>query len=209
MSSPPLKEIAPWTYRFIWINVIIFAAGQVFWAVTDANPISEWMSLRIGHLIEGKVWEVFTYMWVHSDFLIVHIIFNMMTLYFLGRLVEFKLGSRAFLWIYLLGGLASVGLFIADVGVQTLFFNQPIDLETPLVGASGAVCAVLGVFSLLAPDTKLYFMFLPWPVRAIKMVRGFVWFSAIAIFLGWIPAIRESISMGWFFSVAHSAHLGG
>ncbi|MEM6601520.1 MAG: hypothetical protein AAF649_09050, partial [Verrucomicrobiota bacterium] len=46
-------------------------------------------------------------------------------------------------------------------------------------------------------------------VRAIKMVRGFVWFSAIAIFLGWIPAIRESISMGWFFSVAHSAHLGG
>ena len=209
MSSPPLKEIAPWTYRFIWINVIIFAIGQIFWVVTDANPITEWMSLRIDYLLEGKIWQIFTYMWVHSDFLIIHIIFNMMTLYFLGRYVEFKLGGKAFLWIYLVGGVASVGLFLIDVGMQGLVFNQTVDLETPLVGASGAVCAVLGVFSLLAPDTKLYLMFLPWPFRAIKMVQGLVWFSLVAIIIGWIPAIRESSSIGWLFSIAHSAHLGG
>jgi len=209
MSSPPLKEIAPWTFRFIWINVIIFAAGQVFLATTNSNPITEYLALRIDHLLDGRLWELLTYMWVHSDYLIVHIIFNMMSLYFLGRVVEYKLGGKAYLWIYLVGGIASVGLFIADLAVQGLILGQTVDLTIPLVGASGAVCAMLGVFSLLAPDSKLYIMFLPWPVRAIKAVKGGVWFSVIAMILGWVPAIRESVTVGWFFSVAHSAHLGG
>ena len=214
MSIPSLKEIAPWTRRIIWINVILFALGQAYrWVAeldyTEVNPITEFMSLRVDHLLEGRVWELFTYMWVHSDFLIIHVIFNMMTLYFVGRVVEFKLGGKAFLWIYLVGGLASVGLFLFDIGVQGVVLGQSVDLSQPLVGASGAVCAVLGAFSLLVPDTKLIILFLPWPVRAIKMVKGVVWFSVLAMLVGWIPAIRESPSVGWVFSIAHSAHLGG
>ncbi|MEM6885695.1 MAG: rhomboid family intramembrane serine protease [Verrucomicrobiota bacterium] len=209
MRAPKLKEIAPWTYRFIWINVILFVIGQIYLRTSGFNPILNIFALQIGHLFEGKLWELFTYMWVHSDYLFVHILFNMMTLYFLGRVVEHQLGGKAFLWVYLVGGLASVGLFLVDIAVQGLVFGQSVNLNEPLVGASGAVCALLGVFSLLAPNAKLFIMFLPWPVRAVKMVRGFAWFSAAAMVLGWIPVIGNSESLGWFFSVAHSAHLGG
>lgn len=209
MRAPSLKQIAPWTRRILWINVLIFVVGQIFLATTGANPISEFMALRLSHLMEGKVWEIFTYMWVHADFLIIHIIFNMMTLYFLGRVVEFKLGGRSFLWLYILGGIASVGLFVVDIGAKSIIFGQTVDLGTGLVGASGAVCAVLGAFSLLMPDTKLVILFLPWPVRAITAVKGAVWFSIAAMGIGWIPAVHESSAVSWFFSIAHSAHLGG
>lgn len=209
MSSPSLKQIAPWTRRIIWVNVIIFVIGQLFLATGGDNPISEHLALRVNQLMEGSLWQLFTYMWIHADFLIIHIIFNMMTLYFLGRVVEFRLGRRSFLWLYVLGGVASVGLFLLDVGIQALVLGQAVNFSQPLVGASGAVCAVLGVFSLMVPDAKLYLMFLPWPVRAVKAVRGLAWFSVIAMILGWIPAISDSSSLGWLFSIAHSAHLGG
>ncbi len=209
MREPTLKQIAPWTRRIIIINVVIAVLGQLFLATLDTNPMQTYFALRISEVLKGEFWQLFTYMWLHADDLIIHVIFNMMTLYFLGRVVEFKLGSKLYLWLYVLGGLASVGLFMVDISVQGLLLGQTVYLDRPLVGASGAVCAVFGVFSILMPDSKLSILFLPYPVRAVKAVRGFALFSVVAMVLGWVPAIADSATVGWFFSIAHSAHLGG
>jgi membrane associated rhomboid family serine protease len=204
-----MKQIAPWTRRIIVINVLIAVIGYLFLGANRPNPFQTYGALRISDLLAGDVWQLFTYMWIHADSLVIHIIFNMMTLYFVGRAVEYRLGGKNFLWLYICGGLASVGLFLVDAGIRGFLLQQSVNLDQGLVGASGAVCAVMGVFSLMVPDAKVYIMFMPWPIRAINAIKGFAIFSLIAAVLGWVPAVVNSPSVGWFFSIAHSAHLGG
>jgi len=212
MSAPTLAEVAPWTRRIIIINCAIALLSELLSNFSGFNPIREWMPLRLGDFVGGAFWQVFTYMWVHAELvgvLIIHLLFNMITLYFVGKVVEYRLGSKPFLWLYLTGGLVAVSFFLVDEGFQGLVLGQIVEMERPLVGASGAVCAVLGAFSLMMPDAKVYIMFLPFPIRAITAVKGFVVFSLIATVLGMVPGLAEADSWQWLFSIAHSAHLGG
>ncbi|MCK5694321.1 MAG: rhomboid family intramembrane serine protease, partial [Bacteroidales bacterium] len=71
------------------------------------------------------------------------------------------------------------------------------DLIRPTVGASGAVYGVLLAFGMLFPNTPLYIMFIPIPIKAKWLVIGF---GALELFLG----ITNSGG-----SIAHFAHLGG
>ncbi|MEM6821231.1 MAG: rhomboid family intramembrane serine protease [Verrucomicrobiota bacterium] len=207
-----LKSIAPWTRRIIILNCVIAALSELAQLFGSFDPIRAFLPLRLGELMDGALWQLFTYMWVHAELfgiLVMHLLFNMLTLYFIGKVVEYRIGARCFLELYLIGGLVSVGIYLLDISVQIFVLNQQVDMTEPLVGASGSICALLGAFSLMMPDVKVYIMFLPFPVRAITAVKGFAIFSFAAAILGWIPSIAESPSFVWLFSIAHSAHLGG
>ncbi len=137
----------------------------------------------------GMVWQPFTYMFVHSTAGLGHILFNMFGLFIFGMQVERRLGSSEFLLFYLLSGLLAG---IASLGVYWVTGEYYIQL----LGASGAVFAVLLAFATLFPRSTI-FLFGIVPIPAPVLVVGY--------------AVLELFSSvyGRGTGVAHLTHLAG
>ena len=132
------------------------------------------------------IWQLATYMFIHGG--ILHLVFNMLGLWWFGRELEELWGTRAFLRFYFLcGSLAGVCVVLADY----LFGNPAI----PTIGASGAVYGILAASAVLWPDRELLFYFL-FPV---KMKYFVMIVAAIAFFQ----------SFGVNTGVSNIAHLSG
>jgi membrane associated rhomboid family serine protease len=179
----------PFRYSFgnaaIWliaVNVLVFAVEYLF-------PASiSYIAMRPELVVSGFVWQPFTYMFVHDPNGITHLLVNMLGLLFFGPAVEKELGTREFLLYYLLVGFLA-GLFSLAVFLLT-------GSGAWLLGASGAVFAVLLAFATLQPHSQI----LVWgivPVRAPILVLGYA-----AIELG-------SEILGRADGVAHLTHLAG
>ena len=133
-------------------------------------------------LRQGHVWELVTYMFVHSTNPW-HVVMNMLTLYFFGGEVESAWGTRRFAGFYVLCGLgAALCAFILDPGYA-------------LLGASGAVFGVMVAFACLFPDAVILFFGMI-PMRAPHMVGLFIFIEMAMI------VQPGSASSTW-------AHLGG
>jgi len=134
-------------------------------------------------------WQFLTYGFTHSPADVQHIIFNMLTLFFLGRDVEQWYGTREFIRLYLVM-LAFSGLVWA---VTTRLLHGD---SAPLIGASGAISGVVVLYALLFPKRTLLFMFvLPLPAWLLgAMAIAFDIFGSLG---GGNP------------QVAYVAHLGG
>ena len=127
-----------------------------------------------------------TYQFLHGGF--THLLFNMLALYMFGRYIERQIGSLPFLKLYLLGGIFA--------GICHLLFVNAYG--TPVVGASGAICAVLAAFAVMNPNTKLmvFLGFIPVIMKARTMVILYAGFTLLMAVIGG-------------GNVAHLAHLGG
>ena len=110
-----------------------------------------------------RPWIIITSMFMHAH--IYHILFNMYVLLLFGPLLEQKIGSKRFLYFYLLSGiLAAIGYGI---------FNP----STPALGASGALMGVIGMIIMLLPHLKILFFF----VIPVSMRTAGILFAAIDI----------------------------
>jgi rhomboid protease GluP len=116
------------SYTLIAINCFIFLAGVLSPSLGE-SAFEFGVLIRRGILARGEYYRLFTSMFLHAD--VIHLFFNMYTLYVIGRSIEWIFGWRRFLLIYLLGGLAG--------SLLTLF---TIDPRIPSLGASGAIFAV-------------------------------------------------------------------
>jgi membrane associated rhomboid family serine protease len=139
----------------------------------------------------------FTAMFIHAGPL--HILGNMVFLYIFGNNVEASMGRLRFLAFYFLGGLAALALQIAV---------DPNSMA-PMIGASGAIAAVLGGYILLYPRAKvmtLIFVILFFTVIEIPAVLMLaIWFAEQAV-LGAAGLADPSGAGG---GVAYFAHVGG
>jgi membrane associated rhomboid family serine protease len=140
---------------------------------------------------------IFTSMFMHGGWL--HIIFNMLFLWIFGNNIEDSMGRVRYVLFYLLGGLAA-GL--TQVAVSP-------DSQTPLVGASGAIAAVLGGYALLYPRARVLtavFVFFIFLVEIPALVMLGIW-----ILLQFLPAVGQLASpdVGGGGGVAYFAHIGG
>ena len=143
----------------IAINVIIFFADSFTPTFVDPDGVPQEGVHWLGEFLAAKtqqwyyVWTWLTYGFVHaaidSSTGIKHILFNMLTLFFLGRSVEQRLGRSEFLKFYLI---AIVVGFLGFFAVNLLGGNPPASL----VGASGAVSAVVVLFIFYFPNQKIY-----------------------------------------------------
>lgn len=116
--------------------------------------------------------QVVSWFFSQKDFL--HLLFNVLGLLFLGTMVEMVMGSRRFLAFYLYAGLAS-GLAVA------LFDPSP----NPVLGASGAVSAVVMAFAFYFPNAKMSLLFLPFvQFKAIHLALGVFIYSAVMVIFG-------------------------
>jgi len=135
--------------------------------------------------ILSRPWILITHMFLHADGL--HILFNMMFLFFFGPELERRVGGKRFLLIYFGSGL------VAALGYSfwTLFV---IGTNGSAVGASGALFGIFACLAILAPDIVVYVYFIP-----MKITYALIFFALLdLLFIG---------SSGDL--IARSAHLSG
>ena len=127
-----------------------------------------------------------------------HILFNMLTLMSFGPVLEQVLGERKYIILYFLSG---IGAYLLNCVWNFFEITQGASLQEiysiPMMGASGAIFGVVAAFSTMFPDAKLFFMFIPFPIKAKYLLPGII---VISLYLGF------SGSMG---GIAHFAHIGG
>ena len=126
-----------------------------------------------------------------------HLMFNMLSLYFLGGMVETYLGTKRFVKFYMITGLMASMLNILVYFISSNYLGGSLGYYAPVVGASGAVYGVLVAFAVLFPDTRLMLLFPPIPIKARYLAIGII---LIDVFSG---------VSGYSTGIAHFAHLGG
>jgi len=151
------------------------------------RPVSVLLALSAEAAIRDfLIYQVFTYMFVH--FGVMHVLFNMLGLWFFGAPIEGAWGTRRFVKFYLYCGLAA--------GACVLVVNMLVrDWGTPTLGASGAIFGVLVAFGILYPDAVILMFFL-FPMKAKYAVIIYVAVELLATF-------------GPNTGVSTVAHLGG
>lgn len=183
-SFPPIVK------NLIIINVLVWVAQIIF----DKQGLTQTLALYPVQTPFFEPYQIATHMFAHSaltrtgGIVFFHILFNMFGLFMFGRVLENVWGPKRFLFFYLACG---VGAAAAHLAMQ--YFTNDLSAA---VGASGAVMGIFAAFAYLFPNTELYFMFIPIPIKAKWAVIGL---AAIDLFGG--------ISGG--SSIAHFAHLGG
>lgn len=216
-NFPPIVK------NLIIINALVYVAQLT---LASRFPVTEWLMLwpmmpdKLHKLLveagalsadQGfKPYQIFTHMFSHSPSTFAHILFNMFTLWMFGKILENVWGGERFLFYYLACGLGAAALHL---GMQYLrceellhafeannmkAVQENLGAVSPALGASGAVMGVMVAFAYLFPNTELYIMFIPVPVKAKWAVLGL---AAIDLFGGVATVTGDNI--------AHFAHLGG
>jgi membrane associated rhomboid family serine protease len=171
------------TIILIVVNVLVFLFGLV-----DRQGRLVPLYLIPSYVLQGGAWwEVITYMFIHGGW--AHIFFNMLALFLFGIQLEQRMGSNEFLLYYFVCGIGA--------GVATVFINAALGMGmVPVVGASGAIYALLLAFAAFFPDARI-FIFGILPIRAPV---------AVALYAGIeiVSQLTNSRS-----GVAHLTHLSG
>ncbi len=176
------------TIALIGVMVIIFIAQ------TFVSGFTEQFALTPEKALNGSYWQFVTYMFLHGDE--IHIFLNLFVLFIFGITVEKVLGEKKYLMLFLIAGLGSSIIFL----VITFALSSPVDLlmnmQIPMLGASGAVFGIMAVYGFLYPRNWIV-MFPGIPMPAIVAVFVFAGFE---IFYG---------LTGSQTGIANWGHLGG
>jgi membrane associated rhomboid family serine protease len=168
-------------------NVAVYLV-YFFGSWMRGEPIFGPLELMPSAVIRGAVWQLVTYLFLHSLTSFSHILFNMLMLWMFGAPIEETWGTRRFLQYYFVCG---IGAGICVVLVN-LAFGSP---HQRVLGASGAIYGLLLAFGMLFPNQTVLLSFL-FPIKAKYMVMIF---GAIAFL--------SSFQSG--STVSNLAHLGG
>lgn len=143
-----------------------------------------------------KPYQIVTHMFMHSG--IVHIFFNMFVLFMFGPPLEALWGPKRFLFFYFFAGFGALLLHLVVKYLEMEFMGaSPLEINVPMLGASGAIFGLLIGFGMMFPETRLMLLFPPIPIKAKYFV---LIIAALELFLG-----VSRMSAG----IAHFAHLGG
>lgn len=184
--------------RLIYINVGVFVALRLLGTFatilipdfTSANLL-EWLAVPVSLTkLIYRLWTVVTYQFVHYDFL--HLIFNMLWLYWFGALFMQHFLHRHVLSVYLLGGLFGAGLYL--ISFNTVPYFQDLAYDAQMIGASASILALVTATATAAPNQTMQLMF----VGPVKLK-----YLALATIVIDFVSITSSNAGG------HIAHLGG
>lgn len=185
--------------RLIYINIGVFLLLKIAHAILAISGngegfypmILEWIGVPADpEYLLYRPWTPLTYMFTQFEFL--HLLFNMLWLYWFGSFFLNYFSERKLTGVYILGGLAGAALYILAYNIFPAFtFTR---LSSWAIGASASVMAVVFAVCTYLPQHKVY-IFLIGPVKLIYL----------AIFTAFIDVI--SIPSG--NAGGHIAHLGG
>lgn len=208
-SFPPVVK------NLIIINVLVWVAQMIF---ENQYHLTSILALSPVDSPDFRPYQIFTHMFSHSVSMLFHIAFNMFALWMFGRVLENVWGPGRFLFFYLACGIGAAACHllvqhlrydpvIVQELMRALYMNDQAAIGNlaskagflaPAVGASGAIMGVMAGFAYLFPNTKLFIVLIPVPVKAKWAVLGL---AAIDLFSGTLNFAGDNI--------AHFAHLGG
>lgn len=149
----PSGAVCKW---LIVVNLIVFLVQMVS-QNTGSHWIVETFALHTPAVLQGEIWRLLTYAFLHGGFL--HILFNMLFLWWFGSELEEMYGSKEFLAFYLVAGIAG------GLGYMLHGAFDPIIYQVPCLGASGSVTGVMLLFAFHFPHrTILVMLVLPVPI---------------------------------------------
>jgi membrane associated rhomboid family serine protease len=184
--------------KFILINVVVFLSlqlvGLIFFLMNIRPALDAVIKLlAVPAYLPSlfiRPWTIFSYMFLHADFM--HILFNMLVLYFSGRIFTEYMGDKKFTSTYILGGLAGGILYIISFNIFPVFAeNLPRSIA---LGASASVLAILVAAATFVPNYTVHLILI-----------GPVKLKFIAIFL----VVLDIISIEKGNPGGHIAHIGG
>ena len=181
LSFAQFLHNAPVTAFLLLVNVAV----GIYTLAVNPQLVDEW-AFKPYQVVRQREWP----RWLTAGFVhvgLMHLLFNMLTLYLFGPYVELAMGSVKYAVMYLGAELAANGL------TYWKYRNEP---NYSAVGASGAVSGVMFAFCLFEPFSVLYLIIPPIPVWAI-------------IFAFFYVAISIYASNRGGGRIAHEAHLGG
>jgi len=206
-TQPPFTEVRNFfrkktalTY-LIMINIGIWILIQILRVLSFLynNPDSDSLfSAVIDYLavpaslpvLLSRPWTLLTYMFLHVS--IWHILFNMLWLYWFGRIFLEYLAEKQLVWVYILGGLAGACIFVLAFNIFPVFQPQ-LELSYAL-GASASVMAIVTAISFYVPNYTIYLLFF----GRVRIV-----YLAVALFIFDFFMIPTGNAGG------HIAHIGG
>jgi membrane associated rhomboid family serine protease len=186
----PITEIVK---KLMIINAGIFLLQHIF-NLFFAGAVERIFGLNhVGLLYEFKIWQPFTYMFLHGNLL--HLFFNLLALWMFGGELEQRWGKKVFLQYYIFSGIGA-GVFIAIMNfiVFTQYGYAPVT-----IGASGAIYGILLAYGMTWPNREvlLYFLF---PIKIKYLVIAF----GLMEFIGTISSATGSGG-----TISHIGHIGG
>lgn len=140
--------------RLIYINIGVFLLVKLlnvfFYLTGQPYLLVGWLSLpsNTSELLV-RPWTLITYMFMHSGF--IHLLFNMLGLYWFGKLFLYHFEGSKMLGIYLLGGIAAGLLYLLAYNVLPVFAGS----NAILLGASGSIFAILVAAAFYDPNREL------------------------------------------------------
>lgn len=182
--------------RLIYINLGVFVivrladvAAKIFFSASIA-PMLQWLEIpAVFPVFLTKCWTIITYMFLHFDFL--HLIFNVLFLYWFGRIFIYFFNEKQLIGVYLLGGISG-GIFYL-LAFNLLPYFQPY-AGAYMLGASASALAIAVASATAAPQYKVRLLFFG-EVRLQYLVLAYILIDLLSI---------TSNNQG-----GHIAHLGG
>jgi membrane associated rhomboid family serine protease len=168
--------------RLIYINVGAFVVVKLVslcLVLFNINAASVTTYLEVPSnlmLLVRQPWSVITYMFLHAD--VMHIFFNMMTLYWFGRIILERISQKQLVALYVLGGLSGAALYLLAYNVFPYFAT--VVNSSYLLGASGAVVAVCVAAATLMPNYSIRLMLIG-EVKLVWLAIGMVTISVFGI----------------------------
>lgn len=192
-------SITPGVKALMIATVSIWLGGQILLEHFMGVPFSKWLALYPGKvLFDFNIWQMFTYMFLHTRTGVSHILFNMLMLWFMGTELENRWGKKFFLSYYVVTGIGAALIYCLGTWAYFLFKPSATVLVVPVVGASGAIFGLMLAYGILFGERLIYvFGVFPMKAKIFVTIMGFVQLASL---------LTTDVNGG---DVAYLAHLGG
>ena len=203
-----IRNTSPIVTNLIIINSLVFFAQMAFGGMEPMSKVNDLFALHHYKSDAFRPYQLVTHMFMHGGFF--HLFLNMLGLWMFGGLMEKMWGPKRFLIFYFICGLTAAvaqmanytyaywGIDHSILSNEDFILYQEILLRNATIGASGAIMGILAAYGYTFPNTQLFIMPIPFPIKAKWAIIGII---AMDVFGGIANSSKDDI--------AHFAHVGG
>lgn len=173
--------------KLIFVNVAVFLFVNIFLIAlrlfkVDASEMLYFLEVpsNLSTLLH-RAWTPITYMFLHLNFM--HLIFNMLALYWFGKIFLTYYSEKQLLALYFFGGLIGAAIFVLTFNFIPLF-NSPNEIgfipskSTFVLGASGAIISIVVASAIKAPNAEMRFLF----IGSVKLIYVAIFTVLVSVF---------------------------
>jgi membrane associated rhomboid family serine protease len=145
--------------RLIYINLGVFLVvqiiGVIYFLAGQSNILPDWLSVPsdVSEILK-RPWTPITYMFLHTGF--IHLLFNILGLYWFGKLFLYRLEGNKLLSVYLMGGFTGAVFYVISYNLFPVFDS----VNGLLMGASASVFAILVAIAVYDPNNEIHLSFI-------------------------------------------------